>query len=69
MAISEVAPLPTAHSYGRDVAFAVGIITILSILFLPIPAFLIDVGLAFSIAVSVLSRMVARWIQRPLAFS
>jgi hypothetical protein len=38
---------------GRDVAFAVGIVTILVMLFLPIPAFLIDLGLAFSIALSV----------------
>ncbi len=38
-------------------------------LFLPIPAFLIDVGLAFSIALSVLILMVSLWIQRPLDFS
>ncbi|OJU83052.1 MAG: EscV/YscV/HrcV family type III secretion system export apparatus protein, partial [Shinella sp. 65-6] len=54
---------------GRDIAFAVGILTILSILFLPIPVFMIDIGLAFSIAFSVLILMVALWIQRPLDFS
>lgn len=54
---------------GRDVFFAIGIVVILAVLFLPIPAFLIDVGLAFSIAVSVLILMVALWIQRPLDFS
>ncbi len=54
---------------GRDVFFAMGILVILAVLFLPIPAFLIDVGLAFSIAVSVLILMVALWIQRPLDFS
>jgi flagellar biosynthesis protein FlhA len=43
--------------------FAFGIVVILSILFLPIPAFLIDVGLAFSIAFSVLILMVALWIR------
>jgi flagellar biosynthesis component FlhA len=32
---------------GKDMGFAFGIVVILSILFLPIPAFLIDVGLAF----------------------
>lgn len=42
---------------------------ILSILFLPIPPFLIDLGLAFSISFSVLILMVALWIQRPLDFS
>jgi len=53
----------------RDIAFAAGIVAILAIFFLPIPAFLIDLGLAFSIAMSVLILMVALWIQRPLDFS
>lgn len=54
---------------GRDIAFAAGIICILAILFLPIPTVLIDIGLAFSIALSVLILMVALWIQKPLEFS
>ncbi|WP_395697688.1 flagellar biosynthesis protein FlhA [Methylocella sp.] len=53
----------------RDVAFAVGVVAILSIFFLPVPAILIDLGLAFSIALSVLILMVALWIERPLDFS
>ncbi len=61
--------LPKVGLKFRDIAFAVGILTILSILFLPIPAFMIDIGLAFSIAFSVLILMVALWIQRPLDFS
>ena len=70
MAISEtiIGAKDPAKS-GRDVFFAMGILVILAVLFLPIPAFLIDVGLAFSIAVSVLILMVALWIQRPLDFS
>jgi flagellar biosynthesis protein FlhA len=62
----EAAPI---RSGGRDVAFAVGITILLTILFLPIPAALIDYGLAFSIAVSVLILMVALWIEKPLDFS
>ena len=54
---------------GRDVGFALGIVFILTVLFLPIPATLIDIGLAFSIALSVLILMVALWIDRPLEFS
>src|ERR1700733_765344 len=54
---------------SRDVGFARGIVAILSVFFLPIPAFLIDLGLAFSIALSVLILMVALWIQKPLDFS
>jgi flagellar biosynthesis protein FlhA len=69
MALIETASLPTARNYGRDVALAFGVILILSILFLPIPAFLIDFGLALSIAVSVLILMVALWMQKPLDFT
>ncbi len=54
---------------GRDVGFALGIVFILTVLFLPIPPALIDVGLALSIAFSVLILMVALWIERPLEFS
>jgi flagellar biosynthesis protein FlhA len=54
---------------ARDIGFACGIIAILSIFFLPVPAFLIDIGLAFSIALSVLILVVALWIERPLDFS
>ena len=43
---------------GRDVGFAFGIVIILTILFLPIPPFLIDVGLSLSIALSILILMV-----------
>jgi len=69
MALTETASLPASRNYGRDVALALGVIVILSILFLPIPAFLIDFGLALSIAVSVLILMVALWMQKPLDFT
>ncbi|MET0358716.1 MAG: FHIPEP family type III secretion protein, partial [Pararhizobium sp.] len=61
--------IPKIAPNGRDVGFALGIVAILSILFLPIPPFLIDMGLAFSIAFSILILMVSLWIQRPLDFS
>lgn len=54
---------------GRDLMFAAGVVVILAILFLPIPPLAIDMGLAFSIALSVLILMVALWIQKPLEFS
>lgn len=69
MAISESISTETMPRNSRDVFFALGIVVILAVLFLPIPAFLIDVGLAFSIALSVLILMVALWIPRPLDFS
>lgn len=62
-------PAATPSSFGNDITFAVGIIMVLSLLFLPVPVFLIDVGLAVSLAFSVLILMVALWIPRPLDFS
>jgi len=61
--------METAQKSRRDFGFAAGIVAILAVLFLPVPALLIDVGLAFSIALSVLILMVALWIQKPLEFS
>ncbi len=58
-----------ASRVGDDVGFAVGIILVLCLFFLPVPAVMIDFGLAFSIALSVLILMVALWIQKPLEFS
>ncbi|WP_028032484.1 flagellar biosynthesis protein FlhA [Chelativorans sp. J32] len=69
MAISEGITGQQTARHGRDIGFAIGVVIILSVLFLPVPAFLIDIGLAFSIAFSVLILMVALWIQRPLDFS
>jgi flagellar biosynthesis protein FlhA len=54
---------------GRDIGFAIGVASILVVLFLPIPPLLIDIGLAFSISLSVLILMVSLWISRPLDFS
>jgi len=63
------ATLPAQRRLGADVFFAGGIVTMLTILFLPIPSILVDLGLAVSIALSALILMVALWIQRPLDFS
>jgi flagellar biosynthesis protein FlhA len=69
MADTLAASLPSPRRLGADAFFAGGIVTMLTILFLPIPPILIDLGLAFSIALSALILMVALWIQRPLDFS
>ncbi|MGY8634204.1 flagellar biosynthesis protein FlhA [Bradyrhizobium sp. 14AA] len=69
MADTLAASLPSPRRIGADAFFAGGIVTMLTILFLPIPPILIDLGLAFSIALSALILMVALWIQRPLDFS
>ena len=66
LAAATVIPEPKS---ARDIGFAIGIIGILCIFFLPMPSVFIDLGLAFSIALSVLILMVALWIQKPLDFS
>lgn len=68
MALLATADAPRARM-PTDVSFALGIVFILSILFLPIPVILIDFGLAISLSFSVLILMVALWITRPLDFS
>jgi flagellar biosynthesis protein FlhA len=60
---------PAQGGNSRDIGFAMSIVFILCIFFLPIPPLMIDAGLAFSIALSVLILMVALWIQKPLEFS
>src|SRR5215470_13248932 len=60
---------PVDGARGQDVGFALAVVFVLTVLFLPLPAWMIDLGLAFSIALSVLILMVALWIQKPLDFS
>lgn len=71
---SMAATKPAESSIGlllgqRDAGLAVGVVAILTILFLPLPAFMLDVGLALSIALAIIILMVALWIRRPLEFS
>ncbi|CAO3458534.1 Flagellar biosynthesis protein FlhA [Azospirillum argentinense] len=54
---------------NRDVLFALGILLVLAVLFLPVPTWFLDLGLALSLAVSVLILMVSLWIGKPLDFS
>ena len=70
MAVNSAPSIKPERAAGaQDIGFAVGIVFIVTVLFMPLPAVLIDLGLAFSIALSVLILMVALWIQKPLDFS
>src|ERR1700684_3543635 len=60
---------PASLGKTKDVSFANDIVVNLCLFFLPVPAVFIDMGLAMSIAFSVLILMVALWIQKPLEFS
>lgn len=66
-AAAALAPVEAAPI--KDFYFATAVITIVAFFFLPIPAFLIDFGLALSIALAVSILMLSLWIQKPLEFS
>ena len=54
---------------NRDIVFAIGVVMILGMLFVPLPPGLLDFGLAASLSLSVLILMVALWIPSPLEFN
>ena len=53
----------------QDLLFAAGIVALVAVLVLPMPTWLVDIGLSTSITLSVLILMVAIWIEKPLDFS
>ena len=54
---------------GSDIGLAIGVVTLLSVLVIPLPTFLLDLGLALSVTSSVLVLMVALFLNRPLDFT
>ena len=58
-----------AFTPGTDVGLALGMIALLAVLVVPLPAVLLDMGLAVSLTASVLVLMVAMFLQRPLDFT
>ncbi len=56
-------------SKRSDIGLALGVVTILVVLILPLPTWLMDVSLAFSITFSVLIMMTTLFVERPLQFN
>jgi flagellar biosynthesis protein FlhA len=54
---------------SRDLALALGVMCILLMLIMPLPGWLLDMGLAVSITISVLILMTALFIEKPLQLS
>jgi len=54
---------------SRDLALAIGVVAIIAMLILPMPGWLLDIGLAFSITISVMILMTALFIEKPLELS
>jgi flagellar biosynthesis protein FlhA len=57
------------YAPGSDIGLAVGIVTLLSMLILPLPTVILDLGLAISVTAAVLILMVAIFLVRPLEFT
>ena len=58
-----------ASTKRGDIFFALAIILMLVILIMPMPAWLLDIALAFSITISCLVLMTAIFIERPNEFN
>jgi flagellar biosynthesis protein FlhA len=58
-----------AYAPGTDVGLALGVVALLSVLILPLPPFVLDLGLSISVTAAVLVLMVALFLRRPLDFS
>ena len=54
---------------GSDVGLALGVVGLLSVLIIPLPTMLLDLGLALSVTAAVLVLMVALFLRRPLDFT
>jgi flagellar biosynthesis protein FlhA len=54
---------------GGDVGLALGVVALLAVMLVPLPAVLLDLGLAVSITSSVLVLMVALFLRTPLDFT
>src|ERR1700744_3559248 len=57
------------HIRKSDLGLAIGIMAILVVLIVPLPTWMLDVCLAFSLSFSILILMTAVFIQKPLEFS
>jgi flagellar biosynthesis protein FlhA len=58
-----------AASKRGDILFAFGVVVMVVVLILPMPSWLLDIALAFSITFSVMILMTSVFIERPLQFS
>lgn len=54
---------------GTDILLAGSVLLIIAAMFIPLPIFLLDIGLAISITLSVLILMVALFLEKPLDFT
>ncbi|MBB2171382.1 flagellar biosynthesis protein FlhA [Gluconacetobacter asukensis] len=54
---------------GTDIGLAIGVLLLLSILIVPLPTFILDMGLSLSITASALVLMVSLFLEKPVEFT
>lgn len=57
------------YSKNTDLLMAIGLITILAVMMIPLPSFILDLSLTLSLTFSLLILLVALYTQKPLDFS
>ena len=67
--MTSIATLMQRIGANRDMALAVGVVAIIGMLILPMPGWMLDMGLALSITLSVMILMTALFIEKPLQLS
>lgn len=67
--MTSIASLMQRIGANRDMALAVGVVAIIGMLILPMPGWMLDMGLALSITLSVMILMTALFIEKPLQLS
>ncbi len=67
--MTSIATLMQRIGANRDMALAVGVVAIIGMLILPMPGWMLDMGLALSITLSVMILMTALFIDKPLQLS
>jgi flagellar biosynthesis protein FlhA len=68
LSLKDLIQIP-ARAFRSDIAMALGLIVLLSILIFPLPPIFLDLGLSLSITLSILVLMVAVFLIRPLDFT
>ncbi|HPW68047.1 MAG: flagellar biosynthesis protein FlhA [Desulfomonilia bacterium] len=69
MAQNRELPLTLDRKTASDLVMAIGVLTVMFIVLIPLPTFLLDILLTFSIAIGVIMLMVSMYTTNPLNFS
>lgn len=69
LTLANILPRLKTLRMGSDIGLAIGVVFIIAVLIMPLPAFLLDAGLSLSFTAGILILMVALFIRRPLDFT